>query len=177
MNRDARLGEFTSDEEGSSEPSTPSLVKRLLAPIGPTLGLRLVPGDGDLFSLQNQGRERYLFRDEHGRWLVLQPSADRSDEFVRWVYLPDDKPQTVARTALRQRTVIGYDYVQRADAPDPAQTTVTAKFVADRFPESTIKCGSCGASFETTGNHALHCWDARPWVSKPAQVRRRLDDE
>ena len=162
---------------GPSEPSAPSLVDRLLEPISPTLGLRLIPGDGDPFYLQNRGTEQYLFRDEHSRWVILQPSADRSDEFVRWVYLPNDKPQTVARTAIRQRTVIGYDYVRQTDAPDPAHSTVTAMFVADRRPDTSVNCGSCGASFETTGNHALHCWGAHPWVPKPAQVRRRPDDE
>ncbi|ESP86852.1 hypothetical protein K933_17252 [Candidatus Halobonum tyrrellensis G22] len=63
--------------------STPSLVERLLAPSSPTLGLRLIPGEGDSFYRQNRGTERYLFRDEHGRWVILQPSADRSDEVVR----------------------------------------------------------------------------------------------
>ncbi|ESP89733.1 hypothetical protein K933_02061 [Candidatus Halobonum tyrrellensis G22] len=59
------------------------------------------------------------------------------------------------------------------DAPVPAQTTVTATFVADRFPEATVECGSCGMLFETTNERAVYYWDADPWVRKPAQVRRR----
>ena len=70
----------------------------------------------------------------------------------------------IARMALRQRTVIGYDYVRQADAPDLAKSTVTAIFVADRRPETTVGCGFCGASFETTRAYAIHCWDAHPWV-------------
>ena len=157
MSRDARLGEFTSDEEGSPESSAPSLVERLLEPISSTLGLRLIPGNGDPFYLQNRWTERYLFRDEYGRWVILQPSASQSDEFVRWVHLPDDKPQMLARTDIRQRTVVGYDYVRRADAPDPTHSTVMAMFVADRRADTSVKCGSCGLSFETTRDHALHC--------------------
>jgi len=45
---------------------------------------------------------RYLFRDAHERWFILQPSAKESvDDFVRWVYLPEGKPAEVARTAIR----------------------------------------------------------------------------
>ena len=116
------------------------------------------------------------FRDEHGRWVILQPSASQSDEFVRRVYLPDGKPRTVAQTGVRQRTVVGYDYVCQGATPDPAHTTVTAMFVARRS-DTTIECGSCGASFETTKEHAIHRWDAHQWASKPAQIRRRAGNE
>ncbi|WP_256736999.1 hypothetical protein [Haloferax volcanii] len=71
-----------------------TLEERLLSPISPSVGLRLIPGQGDPLYLQNRGTERYLFRDDHGRWFIIQPSAKNSeDAFVRWVYLPDNKPK------------------------------------------------------------------------------------
>jgi len=98
------------------------LEERLLTPISPSVGLRLIPGRGDPLYLQNRGTERYLFRDEHNRWFILQPSAKDSEAaFVRWVYLPADRPERLAQSALRRRTVIGYDYVQRSAAPDSSQ--------------------------------------------------------
>ena len=105
----ARLDEFAAEEDSDNQPERdPSVVERLLDPISPAQGLRLIPGQGDPVYLQNRGTERYLFRDAHERWFILQPSAKESvDDFVRWVYLPDGKPAEIARTAIRQRTVRG----------------------------------------------------------------------
>ena len=173
MTGEATLDEFEA-ETSSGESRSPSLEDRLLSPISPSVGLRLIPGRGDPFYLQNRGTERYLFCDEHDRWFILQPSAKASEEaFVRWVYLPTDKPERLARSALRRRTVIGYDYVRRSTAPDPIRSTVTAMFVTERWPEMTYECGSCEALFDTPREHALHCWEAHPWVPNPEQVRRR----
>jgi len=124
--------------------------------------------------LQNRGTERYLVRDGHERWFILQPSAKESvDGFVRLVYLPENKPAEVARTAMRQRTVLGYRYVQQSEAPKPVATTVTAMFVSEPCPEDTYACGSCGDKFESPRAHALHCWEDHPWVPNPEQVRLR----
>ncbi|WP_408960750.1 hypothetical protein [Natrinema sp. 74] len=68
---------------------------------------------------------------------------------------------------------IGYEYVRRSAAPDPISSTVTAMFVAERWPEATYEFGSCEARFDTARHHALHCWEAHPWVPNPEQVRRR----
>ena len=126
----------------------------------------------DSVYLQNRGTGRYLFRDNHERWFILQASAKKSvDAFVRWVYLPDNKPAEIARTAMRQRTVIGYRYVQWSEAPEPASTTVTAMFVSEPWPDDTYECGSCGAEFESPRAHALHCWESHPWIPTPKQVR------
>lgn len=156
-----------------------SVVDQLLKPVSPSIGLRLIPSRGDPIYLQNRGKERYLFRDEHDRWFILRTSAKESiDEFVRWVYLPEDKPAEIARTALRQRTVVGYRYVQRSEAPKPVATTVTAMFVREPWPDTTYGCGSCGERFDLPEVHALHCWEAHPRVPNPEQVRlRRSADE
>lgn len=81
----ARLDEFAAEGDSDSQPErAPSVVDRLLDPISPALGLRLIPGRGDSVYLQNRGTERYLFRDDHERWFILQPSAKDSEEaFVR----------------------------------------------------------------------------------------------
>ena len=151
-----------------------SVVDRLLDPISPALGLRLIRGRSDSVYLQNRGTERYLFRDDHERWVILQPSVKKSvDGFVRWVYLPDDKPAEAARTAMRQWTVIGYRYVQRSEALEPVSTTVTAMLVSEPWPDDTYECGSCGAEFESPRAHALHCWESHPWIPNPEQVRLR----
>lgn len=172
------LNEFEA-ETSSGKSHSLALEERLLTPISPSVGLRLLPGRGDPLSLQNRGTERYLFRDKHDRWFILQPSAKDSEEaFVRWMYLPADKPERLARSALRRRTVIGYDYVRRSVAPDPVRSTVTAMFVTERWPETIYECGSCEALFDTPREHALHCWEAHPWVPNPEQVRRhRQADE
>ena len=108
MTGKATLGDFEV-EKPSDESRSLTLKERLLTPISPSVGLRLIPGRGDPLSLQNRGTERYLFRDDHDRWFILQPSAKKSvDGFVRWVYLSEDKPAEIARIGLRQRTVIGY---------------------------------------------------------------------
>ena len=178
MTSEATLDEFEA-ETSSGKLHSLALEERLLTPISPSVGLRLIPGRGDPLYLQNRGAERYLFRDEYDRWFILQPSAkDSEDAFVRWVYLPEDRPERLARSALRRRTVIGYDYVRRSTAPDPVRTTVTAMFVTERRPETIYECGSCEALFDTARDHALHCWDAHPWVPNPEQVRRhRQADE
>ena len=178
MTVEVTLDEFEA-ETSSGESSSIALEDRLLSPISPSVGLRLIPGRGDPLYLQNRGTERYLFRDEHDRWFIMQPSAKASEAaFVRWVYLPADKPDRLARSALRRRTVIGYDYVRQSATPDPVRTTVTAMFVTERWPETTYECGSCEALFDTPREHALHCWDAHPWVPNPEQVRRhRQADE
>ena len=173
MTSEATLDEFKITKS-SGESRSPSLEERLLTPISPSVGLRLIPGRGDPLCLQNRGTERYLFRDEHDRWFIIQPSTkDSEDAFVRWVYLPDNKPERLSKSALHQRTVIGYNYVRRSDAPDPVRSTVTAMFVTERWPGTTYECGSCEVRFDTARNHAIHCWETHPWVPNPEQVRRR----
>ena len=173
MTGKATLGDFKI-ENPSDESCSLTLEERLLTPISPSIGLRVIPGRGDPLCLQNRGPERYLFRDEHGRWFIFQPSAKDSEEaFVRWVYLPADRPERLAQSALHRRMVIGYDYVRRSAAPDPIRSTVTAMSVTERWPETTYECGSCRAPFDTTRDHALHCWDVHPCVPNPEQVRRR----
>ena len=171
----ARLDEFAVEGDSDSHPERgSSVVDRLLDPISPALGLRLIPGQDDSVYLQNRGTERYLFRDDNERWFILQPSAKKSvDDFVRWVYLPEGKPAEIARTARRRRTVTGYRYVQRGEAPEPVSTTVTAMFVSEPWPDDTHECGSCGAEFESPRTHALHCWESHPWIPTPEQVRLR----
>ena len=178
MTVDVTFDEFEA-ENSSGESSSLALEDRLLSPISSSVGLRLISGRGDPFYLQNRGTERYLFRDEYDRWFILQPSAkDSEDAFVRWVYLPEDRPERLAQSALRRRTVIGYDYVRRSAAPDPIRSTVTAMFVTERWHETIYECGSCEALFDTARDHALHCWEAHPWVPNPEQVRRnRQADE
>ena len=173
MTGEATLDDFKT-EKPSDESRSLTLEERLITPISPSVGLQVMPGRGDPLTLQNRGTERYLFRDAYDRWFILQPSAKDSQEaFVRWVYLPEDRPERLARSAFRRRTVIGYDYVRRSAAPDPIRSTVTAMFVAERWPKTTYECGSCEALFDTARDHALHCWDAHPWVPNPEQVRRR----
>lgn len=173
MTGEATLDDFEA-EKSCGESSSITLEERILAPISPSTGLQVIPGRGDPLYLQNRGRERYLFRDDHDRWFIFQPSAkDSEDGFVRWVYLPADRPEQLAQSALRQQTVIGYDYVRRSVAPDPIRSTVTAMFVTERWPETIYECGSCEALFDTAREHALHCWDVHPWVPNPEQVRRR----
>ena len=126
MTAKATLDDFEG-ETSSGESGSLTLEERLLTPISPSIGLRVIAGRGDPLYLQNRGTERYLFRDDHDRWFILQPSAKDSEEaFVRWVYLPADRPERLAQSALRRRTVIGYDYVQWSAAPDPVRSTVTA---------------------------------------------------
>jgi hypothetical protein len=99
MTSEATLDEFEA-ETSSGESRSLTLEERLLTPISPSIGLRVLPGRGDPLSLQNRATARCLFRDEHGRWFILQPSAKDSEEaFVRWVYLPADRPERLA-TAL-----------------------------------------------------------------------------
>ncbi|PAU81477.1 hypothetical protein CK500_14330 [Halorubrum salipaludis] len=174
----ASLDEFVAEADSDSRTDDdPSVVDQLLKPVSPSLGLRLVPGRGDPIYLQNRGTERYLFRDDHERWFILQPSAKKSvDDFVRWVYLPEDKPTEIARTAMGQRTVLGYRYVTRSEAPEPVATTVTAMFVSEPWPDATYECGSCSREFDSPHSHARHCWEAHPWVPNPEQVRVRRDE-
>lgn len=174
----ASLDEFETESGSDSQlDDDPSVVDRLLEPISPSLGLRLIPGHGDPMYLRNRGTERYVFRDDHERWFILQPSAKESvDGFARWVYLPEGKPAEIVWTGLRQRTVIGYRYVQRNEAPEPRATTVTAMFVSEPWSDATYKCGSCGREFDSPQSHARHCWEAHPWVPNPEQVRLRGGD-
>ena len=107
MTVEATLNDFET-ETSSGESSSLTLEERLLKPISPSVGLRVIPGRGDPFYLQNRGTERYIFRDERGRWFILQPSAKDSEEvFVRWVYLPADRPERLARDDLRVWVVRG----------------------------------------------------------------------
>ncbi len=81
----------------------------------PSVGFRLILGRGNRRYLQNQVTEQYLFHDDNDQWFKLQPSAkDSEGTFIRWVCLPDDRPKRLARSALRRRTVIGYDYVRQS---------------------------------------------------------------
>ena len=134
-----------------------------MKPVSPSLGLQPVPGRGDPIYLQNTETERYLFRDDHERWFILQPSAKKSvDNFVRWVYLPEDKPTEMVRTSMGQRTVLGYGYVTRSEAPEPVATTVTAMFVSKLYPEDTYERGSCSAEVESPRSHSFHCCESHP---------------
>ena len=147
-------GEATLDEfetkRSSGESRSLILEEPLLTPLSPSVGLRVIPGRGDPLSLQNRETERYLFHDNYDRWFIIQPSAKDSEQaFVRWVYFPEDRPKRPARSALRRRTVIGCDYVQRSAAPDPIKSTVTAMFVTERWPETTYEYRSCEAPFDT----------------------------
>ncbi|WP_396614063.1 hypothetical protein ACH9L7_19945 (plasmid) [Haloferax sp. S1W] len=95
MTQKATLDHFA--KSATEESSMLTLEERLLTPISPSVGLRLVPGRGNPLYLQNRGTERYLFRDEHDRWFIIQPSAkDSEDAFIRWVYLPENKSDRLA---------------------------------------------------------------------------------
>jgi uncharacterized C2H2 Zn-finger protein len=89
------------------------------------------------------------------------------------VYLPENRPERLARSVLRRRTAIGNDHVRRSAAPDSVRSTVTAMFITERWPETTYECGSCEALFDMARDYVLHCWDAYLWVPNPEQVRRR----
>jgi hypothetical protein len=176
MTENATLTAYTSTETEPEDAAPPSLEDRLLAAVSTTLGLRLIPGTGGPFYLKNRGNERYLFRDDHDRWYILQPSAKASEDgYVRWVFLPEDKPTRLARTGLEHRTVVGYDYVRRSEAPDPVETTVTAKELTSSWCETTYECGACGEDFDEPLNHALHCWENHPWIPSPGQVRLEVE--
>lgn len=124
--------------------------------------------------IQNRGVEHYLIRDSHDRWLIPQPSAKKSvDEFVRWVGFPEDEPTKIARTALRQPIAVGYNSVRQSDAPDPVQTTMTAMFVSEPWPDATHECRSCVKVFASPKTDTPHCWEAHPWMPNPEQVRLR----
>lgn len=176
MTENATLAAYTSTETESEDSAPPSLEDRLLAAVSTTLGLRLIPGTGDPFYLKNRGKERYLFRDDHDRLYILHPSAKASEDgYVRWVFLPEDKPTRLARTGLEHRTVVGYDYVRRSEAPDPVKTTVTTKELTSSWCETTYECGACGEDFDEPLNHALHCWENHPWIPSPGQVRLEVE--
>jgi len=176
MTGNAALTDFEWAAVEPEEPDPPSLEDRLLEPVSTDLGLRLIPGQGDPFYMKNRGEERYLFRDEHDRWFIIQPSAkDSEDEYIRWVFLPDNEPLQIARIGIEQRTVIGYDYVRRSEAPEPVESTATAMFLTARWEKTTYECGACGDEFAEPIDHALHCWEEHPWIPKPGQVR--LDHE
>ena len=83
MTGEATLDDFET-ENSAGESRSLTLEERLLTPISPSIGLRVIPGREDPLYLQNRGTERYLFRDDHDRWFILQPSAKDSEEvFVR----------------------------------------------------------------------------------------------
>ena len=104
MTGEATLDEFETETSSGESPSL-TLEERLLTPISPSIGLRVIPGRGDPLYLQNRGTEQYLFRDAHDRWFILQPTAKDSEYgFVRWVYLPADRPERMVQSALRRRT-------------------------------------------------------------------------
>lgn len=63
MTRDATLDDFATGRS-SGETHLIALEKRLLTPISPSVGLRLIPSRGDPLYLQNRGMEQYLFRDK-----------------------------------------------------------------------------------------------------------------
>jgi hypothetical protein len=67
----ASLDEFATESDSDGQPNDDlSVLERLLEPTSPVLGLQLVPGCSDPVFLQNRGTERYLFRDDHGRWFI-----------------------------------------------------------------------------------------------------------
>lgn len=49
-------------------------------------------------------------------------------------------------------------------------------FVSEPWPDATYEWGSCGAAFDSPQAHALHCWEAHPWVPNPEQVRIQRPD-
>ena len=57
MTGKATLDDFEA-EPSSEESSSFILEERLLTPISPSVGLRVIPGRGDPLYLQNRGRER-----------------------------------------------------------------------------------------------------------------------
>lgn len=66
VTQNATLDDFATGSSSGESRSLP-LEERLLDPISSTVGLRLIPGRGDPFYLQNRGTERYLFYDEYDR--------------------------------------------------------------------------------------------------------------
>lgn len=115
MTDEVTLDEFEA-ETSSRKSHSLALDERLLTPISPFVGLRLLPGRGDPLYLQNRGTERYLFRDEHDRWFILQPSAKDSEEaYVRWGISPGGQARTAGTVGtsstdsdrLRLRSAVG----------------------------------------------------------------------
>jgi len=66
MTGEATLDDFET-ENSAGESNSLTLEERLLTPISPSIGLRVIAGRGDPLYLQNRGTERYLFRDDHDR--------------------------------------------------------------------------------------------------------------
>ena len=66
MTSEATLDEFEA-ETSSGESRSLTLEERLLTPISPSVGLRVIPGRSDPLYLQNRETERYLFRDDYDR--------------------------------------------------------------------------------------------------------------
>lgn len=56
------------------------------------------------------------------------------------------------------------------------ETTVTAMVVSEPWPDAPYECGSYGTAFDSPQAHALHCWEAHPWVPNPEQVRFQRPD-
>jgi hypothetical protein len=77
---DARLDSFgtdgaDSDDTSQKEADARSTVDRILNRISPETGLAFTPV---------RAGTRYLFRDDHDRWYILQPSAKQSvDAYIK----------------------------------------------------------------------------------------------
>lgn len=171
MTGNAALTDFGSSEPEPVAPEPTTLEDRLLEPVSTTIGLRLIDHVPATSDSDDTNRDRYLFRDEHDRWFVLHQSASASeDDHVRWVYLPEDYSVRFVRFGLKRRSVIGFDYVHRSEAPNPIRTTVTAKELTPNWGGTSYECFSCGDTFDATIDHAVHCWDEHPSTPTPGQI-------
>jgi len=172
MTGNAALTDFGSSEPEPVAPEPTTLEDRLLEPVSPTIGLRLISRVSDAPGPRDTSRDRYLFRDKNDRWFILHQSPKASENaHVRWVYLPDDKPTRFARVGLEGRSAIGYDYINRSEAPSPIRTAVTAKELASDWAGSSFECFNCGGVFESQLDHAVHCWEEHPSIPTPGQLR------
>jgi len=165
------LTEYAPETDAKADDSQSSPPERLLKPVSDDLALKLVAGDGHLVYLENHGKERYLLKDEHDRWIIIYrtDSPESGTKYTKWVYLPDGKPEEIAKIGPEHRTVLGYRYVQRQNVPEPDDCTVTASIVGSPSRDVQSICFSCDTEFEDSVEHALHCWSAHPQVPKPSR--------
>jgi len=130
--------------------------------------------------VDHRDRDSRLDRPEASKFGVDdRPEVEQtSEEISRPSLLIRTRISRPSMERMRPLSASTNDYVQRSAASDPVRSTVTAMFVTERWTETAYECGSCEALFDTTQEHALHCWDAHPWVPNPEQVRcRRKADE
>lgn len=176
MTENTVITDFDTPKADPCPSDHPAVEERLLEPISSTLGLRLLVST-DYSDATGKCRDRYLFRDEHARWFILYPSPKASEHaHVRWVYLPDDKPTRFAQVGLKRRNAVGYDYVCRTEAPDPIRTTVTVNEMEPKWGDTIYECFTCGNTFDTPLDHAVHCWDEHPSIPTPSQIRLKQEE-